>query len=83
MQKFLKQNVLIMGSFYCFEKRFQCRSITVVDSEDDFHSEDKSHKCENSLRKDSWSAATLKVLASLPSRTAGEDSKRGNMSVLN
>ncbi|XP_075879699.1 transmembrane channel-like protein 6 [Nelusetta ayraudi] len=40
------------------------------DSEDDFHVEDKSHKGKNSLQRGGCSAATLKVLASLPSRTA-------------
>lgn len=57
--------------------------LVVVDSEDDFHDEDQSHKCKNALQRGGWSAATLKVLASMPSRAAGEESKRGNMSALN
>lgn len=83
---FWDQNIFIIIWCCSFEKRVKCSSIAFVDSEDsedDLHVEDKSHKCKTTLQRGGLSAATLKVLASMQSHAAGEDSKSGNMSVLN
>lgn len=46
--------------------------VVVLDSEEDFYEGEDSDEHETPLQRGGWSAATLKVLSSMPSRTAGK-----------